>query len=346
MKISQVSTQSLFSTLRESMSNLQRDLVDAQLEVSTGRKADASLFLGERNGRRVSLTADVSRFNTIMDTNSLALSRLEMSLSATSTINDVTQDLLSSLTTTIGDDSTLSVTTNAGKMALSTITGILNTTLNGQYIFGGVNSGQPALADFETGGAKTALDTAFQTYFGFPKTDPAALSIDSASITTFLDTIVDPMFEGVGWATNLSSATDEVINARINVAESSAASVSANESGFQSAVYAAVLTSEFLDGSLGGEARSAIAQKAIGLVGQTSAELAGLQGKMGLMANRIDESSDRLKIQIDELTAQADEMVAVDPYEAATRLNSLITQIETSYTLTGRMQQLSLMRFI
>ena len=344
--MSQVSTQSLFGTLRQSMSNLQRDLVDAQLEVSTGRSADASLLLGEQNGRRVSLTADVERFNTIIDTNSLATSRLEVSLSSVSSINEITQDLLASLTASVGNYSTTAVTAQAGETALASITGILNTTLNGEFIFGGVNSGDTVIADFETGGAKAALDTAFQTYFGFPKSDPAAKGIDAASITTFLDTIVDPMFEGAGWSANFSSASDDVINARINVSETSASSVSANESGFQGAVYASVIASEFLDGSLGNEAQSAVAQKAIGLVGQTSGELADLQGRMGFMANRIDQSSERLKLQVDELTAQADEMVAVDPYEAATRLNSLITQIETSYALTGRMQQLSLMRFI
>ena len=71
-----------------------------------------------------------------------------------------------------------------------------------------------------------------------------------------------------------------------------------------------------------------------------------MQGQAGFYANRIEQTSERLTTLIDEFTKQADEIAAVDPYEAATRLNSLLTQIETSYTLTGRLQQLSLMRFI
>jgi len=40
------------------------------------------------------------------------------------------------------------------------------------------------------------------------------------------------------------------------------------------------------------------------------------------------------------------DMVGVDEFEAGTRLTSLLAQIETSYTLTARIQQLSLLKFI
>ena len=39
-------------------------------------------------------------------------------------------------------------------------------------------------------------------------------------------------------------------------------------------------------------------------------------------------------------------MEGVDPYEAATRVSALVSQIETSYALTSRIQQLSLLKFM
>jgi len=36
----------------------------------------------------------------------------------------------------------------------------------------------------------------------------------------------------------------------------------------------------------------------------------------------------------------------VDPYEASTRMNSLLAQVEASYTLTSRIQQMSLMNYL
>jgi flagellar hook-associated protein 3 FlgL len=35
-----------------------------------------------------------------------------------------------------------------------------------------------------------------------------------------------------------------------------------------------------------------------------------------------------------------------DPYEASTRVSTLMTQIETSYALTARIQQLSLAKYL
>ena len=68
MKISQISTQSVYNNLRHSMSNLQRELIAAQKEVSAGVVADAGLSLGAGNGRRVSLVQDIDRLNAIIDT--------------------------------------------------------------------------------------------------------------------------------------------------------------------------------------------------------------------------------------------------------------------------------------
>jgi flagellar hook-associated protein 3 FlgL len=36
----------------------------------------------------------------------------------------------------------------------------------------------------------------------------------------------------------------------------------------------------------------------------------------------------------------------VDPYEAATRMNSLLTQLEASYAVTARISRLTLLSFI
>jgi flagellar hook-associated protein 3 FlgL len=36
----------------------------------------------------------------------------------------------------------------------------------------------------------------------------------------------------------------------------------------------------------------------------------------------------------------------VDPYEASTRVSGLMAQIELSYSLTARLQQMSLLKFL
>jgi flagellar hook-associated protein 3 FlgL len=51
-------------------------------------------------------------------------------------------------------------------------------------------------------------------------------------------------------------------------------------------------------------------------------------------------------MQIDIFKTFLNELEGVDPYEASTRVNALISQIETSYALTARIQQLSLTRLL
>ena len=40
------------------------------------------------------------------------------------------------------------------------------------------------------------------------------------------------------------------------------------------------------------------------------------------------------------------DLVGIDPYEVSNRLSTLLAQIETSYTLTARIRQLSLVKFL
>ena len=40
------------------------------------------------------------------------------------------------------------------------------------------------------------------------------------------------------------------------------------------------------------------------------------------------------------------DMEGVDPYEASTRVADLLSHIETSYALTARIQQLSLVKYL
>lgn len=346
MKISQVSTQSLFDNLRHSMSNLQRDFADAQKEVTTGQVSDAGLSLGASNGRRFNMVNDLNRLEVITDTNNRTQARLEMSISATGSVNEAAQSLFSTLTASIGGTGTSHLTQAAGKSAVTAISSLMNTALNGEYLFGGINSGEAPIADYENGGPKAAIDAAFLGHFGFNSTDPGAATISGTDMTNFIDTVLNPLITGAGWTSTFSNATDETITARIGLSESITGSVSGNEQGFQNAMFAAVIAAEYINDNFNAEAQSAAAQSALDRVGTSTGELAELQGMTGLLVNRISVSNERIGVQMDELTLHSDKMVAVDPYEAATRLNSLITQIETSYTLTGRIQQLSLMRYI
>ena len=76
------------------------------------------------------------------------------------------------------------------------------------------------------------------------------------------------------------------------------------------------------------------------------ADSASQQAKLGLTENKVSSATDRIKSQVDLFQRNLIDLEGVDPYEASTRITSLLSQIETSYALTARMQQLSLVNFL
>ncbi len=61
---------------------------------------------------------------------------------------------------------------------------------------------------------------------------------------------------------------------------------------------------------------------------------------------RIKSANDRIDIQVTLIQQHVTDLEGVDPYEATANVNALLTQIETAYALTARLQNLSLIDYI
>ena len=53
-----------------------------------------------------------------------------------------------------------------------------------------------------------------------------------------------------------------------------------------------------------------------------------------------------MSIQIDIMTRHIGALENVDPFEASTRVSALLTQVETAYAMTARIQRLSLLNYL
>ena len=67
---------------------------------------------------------------------------------------------------------------------------------------------------------------------------------------------------------------------------------------------------------------------------------------VGIATERVSKAEDRLQAQEDILTKSLGSMENVDPEEAATRLNTMKTLLETAYAVTAKIQQLSLANYL
>lgn len=337
----------VFSGLfRGAATSLKAELVARSHEATTGRLADLGLSLGVGVAHDRSMTALRQHLSSIADANSQAVGRLAATQDSLQGLSGFAIEMTSLLAA--GD---MLTEANPAKLAIAraTIGGateLMNTTFGNIHIFGGVNTAGAPIADWEGGAAQTALRNAFASRFGFAMTDPAALAITGTDIADFLDNTVRPMFQGADWTSNMSSAADEALRSRIAPGEAAVTSITANEKTFRTLFMAIGIVVEFLGSNLNGDASAAVTSFSLSAFGETSKGLSDLQGTVGAIQNRIadaNEVSDARETLLENMIA---DLEGVDQYEAASRVNALTTQLEASYALTARLQNLNLVSFL
>ncbi len=348
MKAVSVSSAAISNAMRYSQMRMQVDLVKAQKEMDTGSVADLGLALGARATQSITFHRDVDRLKGIVDSNALVASRLSSTQDALGNLSGIAQNLMDVLTTAISGDAASTTVRDSGTTALQSMTSILNTSVNGEYLFAGINTDTKPIKDFSAGSdSGLAFAAAFSSYFGFSQTDPAAADITADQITDFLnDPSVTDQFFGADWSANWSNATDQTITSRIALNETTPSSVSANIDGVRNPAMAATMVAYFFSGNLGDQAKQAVARHALSLAGEAGASLTETQARTGIIQQRVSDASDRMKTQIDLFNRHILDLEGVDGYEAANRVNDLVAHIQTSYALTARIQQLSLLNFL
>jgi len=348
MKTVAVSSHAISQALRYSMLRMQAELVKGQKEATTLRVADVGLALGARAGHSVSLSRDVSRLNSLLDSNQLAASRLSSTQSALGQIAERGEELRSALAAALSGSSDPEIARADGAAMLDTLTAVINTSINGEYLFAGVNTDVQPLADFNdpASPARVAFDNAFLTHFGFTQTDPAAANITQTQMEDFIDNVVTPQFMGADWDTNWSSATDDRIVSRIGLNETADTSVSANIEGVRKLAMSSVIAANLLTGPLNVGAVSAVINRSLTFTAEAIAKITDQRSETGIQENRISNATARIEMQIDIFERSIVDLEGVDPYEASSKVSALMTQIETAYALTSRIQQLSLLRFM
>jgi flagellar hook-associated protein 3 FlgL len=323
MKATFVSSSAVTNALRYSMLRQQSELIKAQKEATSGFVADTGLALGARTAQSVTLHRDYDRLDGIVDSNGLVSSRLAATQKSLNEVGKAAQSFLASLTSSASGDAGYALTQKSARGTLDTLTSVINTSLNGEYLF-----------------------AAFQAHFGFTQNDPGAQTITAAQMDGFMTTVVEPMFLGSGWQANFSNATDQGITSRITLNETTESSVSANNIGIRKVAMAAAMISDLLDSNVGQAARGALVTRAVSTIGAAISDIGQLEAQTGIVEQRVTSATDRIKMQMDLFERHIINTEGVNPEKAATRVTDLISLIEKSYALTARIQKLSLMNYL
>lgn len=352
MKASFVSNMSLQNAMRLTVSSAQKEMLKVQEESVTGRHSDVGAVLGAKTARTLNLHRDLQRMESLKSTNALTTQRLAASQEALGTMSTAANDAMGVMIALSGitsADQLQLAQKNIGS-ALQTFTSAANTSFSGEYLFAGINSDVVPLNDYfqetpTTSAAKDAFDLAFQTHFGFPQTDAAVAGITAADMQSFID-VVETRFTGPNWEADWSNASSENMQSRISASETVQSSTNTNADGMRYMALGLILGQELLALGISEAARKTVSDASIDYMGRAISGIDGERSKLGISEARVTQANASLNAQITILSASIKDMEGIDTYEAATRVTTLESQLSLAYTLTSRIQNLSLLNYL
>ena len=344
MKTTFISTTTLWNSPRSTLDKLQSELVKANKEVVTGRHMDIGLTLGRKTGKSLSLRQERATLDTLTDSNASTTLRLKSTSAALTQVRTVADSFKDALVGMHVGTQDLPLIKSQAKAGLDKLISTMNESLGSQYLFGGVNSKVQPFNAYEAG-PKAAIDKAFLDHFTFPQTDVKVAEITADAMKGFIDGPLAELFANE-WKGTWSNASDKNIQSLISPTERVQTSATAHDTAFRTLAMAYTMTFDLGISGLNDEARSYLLNRVIGTLGEGVASVTEVQADLGTVQQKIDQANERMSLQKTFLDERITNYEAVDPAEAKVRVDQLSTQIQTSYSLTAQLNQLSLINFI
>lgn len=343
------STYSMAASLRRSLSLLQTSLSRSQKEFTTGRHADLAITLGWRTSHSFTLVGTKSTIEATLSSNNITATRLDSIQTTLAALLADAQDMRKTVISAQPNEGDAPSLVSKAQQALADTIDKLNTSINGSFIFGGVSSDQAPINNYfadPASPAKTALDSAFVTAFGFTQSSASVASISSTQIQAFLNGPFDSLFSATDWKTTWSNASDTNRRSQISLSGSIETSVSANEPALRQLAKTYTMLSDLGGAKMTGPAYAVVLKSATDTLNSSIESLMKIQSRVGIMQSAVKNASDVMKLQQDTVSQQLADLEGVDTMEAGSRVQSLLTQIETAYTLTARISQLTLTKYL
>ena len=360
-----VSTYSLGAASLSGMARAQNELAQLTVEASSGQYADLGLQLGDQSGYELSLRNQTNLLQSLTTANSLTVTSMKTASAALDSIRSTAQSAAEALASvTAGSSTAASTLLSTGTNALQSLITDANTTANGQYVFGGINSGVAPMADYfssTTSAAESAIDAAFQSTFGFAPTSASASTISASAMQSFLSGPFATLFSVPNWSGAPATASTPASPALWSQASSTdvtteivpdsnepptTTSTDANQPGFQQLAEGYAMLAEFGGSSLSADAQQVVITSASSLINQGITSMTTTEATLGATQTTVTNATTSMSSQLTILQTQLGNLDDVDASSVAVQLNSLSTQLETAYQLTAQLQKLNLAQYL
>jgi flagellar hook-associated protein 3 FlgL len=344
-RLDMIASRLLAAAPRLSIAESQRQLAEAQAEVATGRHADVGLALGSRVGSTISLRMRLDELTGTADLTKQASLRADITQTSLSALTELAHKFQSMLSGARGAENGRPLAASTGMSLLEQMRSTLSTTHDGQYIFGGLRTDTSPLVPYSSG-PRQAIIGAFEAQFGFSPSSPSAANLSATELVDFLDGAFSDLFSDAAWTATWSNATGDGPVFRPAAGDEIDLQANVNQRFARSLAMAFSMIEVLADSSINREAFEVVSDRALSRISETQLQIGVEQARIGVGQNRLSIMADTLESRQTTITSAIRALEGVDSYEAAVRVNSLMTQLEASYALTGRISKLSLLNYI
>lgn len=284
-----------------------------------------------------------------MDSNQLLLSRLDSSSQALNQLLSIAQDFATQMTAAQASQTLPQVLASQAQSSLQSAISALSTTFAGEYVFSGIQSNTQPVPNYPgspPSAGKQAVDASFLAKFGILQSDPSVNSISATDMTSYLNNEFGNLFNENGWSANFYQGSSVALTARVNVNDTTQSSVTAANPAIAQLIAGLTMVADLGGSNLNTQTFSAVLTKAQSAIGQSQIGIAQMQTQVGIIEAKTKAANDDITTQKNILSTALTNTTSVDQYATATKINELTTQLQTSYSLTSRMQQLSLLQYL
>jgi flagellar hook-associated protein 3 FlgL len=303
-------------------------------ELTSGQVSDVKAVLAGN----VSYLADIENDLSTLGGFKVATSEAAQFTDATQIALERIQDTASNLSATMLTASQNAVGAVLNQISydaqndLGSILSALNTSSGGRTLFAGTATDGVAMVDADT--LLTALRAATA----------------GAQTPDELVTATDAWFnDPAGFAATAYLGADDTLSAfRLSDTDTVSLAITAGDAEFRDLVRnvaIAAIATDTAFGFQGSEIQDVFAQASTGLF-QNQAGLSAVRANVGSAQARIETVATRNATQQTALAYAKGALLQADPYETATKLEEVQFQLQSLYTITARMSDLSLVNFI
>ena len=322
-----------FLALRRQQTTLKTEITALSTSLTTGLATDPVRHLNGDTRALTGIDMSLTRLNAYRQVTAEATAIAQSMQAALETMGSVSADTASTLLTaaTSTDASVLTAAGLESRQSFETVIAALNTRIGQQSIFAGSNAGANAMAS-----AETILDA-------------LATATAGASTAGELSDMVDDWFNdpaGFGSVAYLGGAARAGF--QVSDGDTLSLGITAQDGAIKDLLRGLAKGALLEGGALSGDLaeRTALAQTAATDLSSAESGRAWLAASLGITEARLDSATTRNEAERSALMTARTNLISVDPYEAASRLEEAETQLNMLYALTARMTSLSLVDYL